>query len=377
MHICFISSEYPTKGQNNGGVGTMIKFIGEYLASRGVRVSVIGEYTQSGESIENGVHIYRYPLTQKPLVTFKRYMRLNQWIRKLHRSHKIDFVETPELGLFLIRKVKGIKYVIRMHGGHHYFSLAENRKKERSKSLMEKFSFSKADLVVAVSSYLRDKTLELLKLQREVTIINNPIDISQFEIADSSYIVNKRIVFVGSIVEKKGIRQLIMAMPEIRRKHPTAHLIVVGRNANFPGTNQPYFPYLQKFLPANHEDFITFTGGVPHDEVPKYIATAEVCVYPSHMEGLPLAWLEALGMGKPFVGGKTGPGPEVVKDGETGLLADPYSPEDIAQKVITLFDNPSFAKHLGENAYADVQQRFSIEVLGEQNLRFFEKNLRG
>lgn len=354
----------------------MIKFIGEYLASKGIRVSVIGEYHTTGKTIENGVHLYRYPITRRPFIPLKRYFRLNQWVRELHQSHEIDFIETPELGLFLLRKIKDITYVIRLNGGHHFFALAENRKKEFFKVLMEKFSFSKADKVLAVSAYVKNKTLELLGLEKEVTIINNPVDTNQFKLAVPDEIIDKRIVFVGSVVEKKGIRQLIMAMPEIRRKHPTAHLIVVGRNANFPGTNQSYFPYLQKFLPAHHEDFITFTGGVPHNDVAKYIATAEVCVYPSHMEALPLAWLEALGMGKPFIGGKTGPGPEVVKDGETGLLADPYSPEDIAQKVITLFDDPSFAKRLGQNAYADVQQRFSIEVLGEQNLRFFEKNLR-
>lgn len=354
----------------------MIKFIGEYLASQGVRVSVIGEYEKTGQSVENGVHIYRYTLTQKPFTVFKRYILLNQWIRELHQSHKIDFIETPELGLFLLRKIKGVRYVIRMNGGHHFFALAENRKKEPLKVIMEKISFSKADLILAVSAYVRDKTLELLKLNKEVTIINNPVNTNQFKIADSSNIIDKRIVFVGSVVEKKGIRQLIMGMPEIRSKHPNAHLIVVGRNANFPGTNQPYFPYLQKYLASDYKNYITFTGGVPHKEVANYIATAEICVYPSHMEALPLAWLEALGMGKPFVGGKTGPGPEVIIHGETGLLADPYSPEDIAEKVIALFDNPSFAKHLGENAYADVQKRFSIEVLGEKNLRFYESNLR-
>ena len=375
MHICFISNEFPTPGQNNGGIGTMIKFVGEYLASKGVRVSVIGEYNTTGITVENGVNLYRYPMSSRPFVPVKRYYRLNQWIRNLNRLHKIDFVETPELGLFLLRKIKGITYVIRMHGGHHFFALAENRNTEFFKSLMEKYSFSKADKVLAVSEYVKNKTLELLELKKEVTVINNPIDIHQFTLDARHKTIDKRIVFVGSVVEKKGIRQLIMAMPEIRHKHPTAHLIVVGRNANFPGTDEPYFPFLQKFLPEQNEDFITFAGGVPHNEVAKYIASAEVCVYPSHMEALPLAWLEALCMAKPFIGGKTGPGPEVVKHAETGLLADPYSPEDIAKQVITLFDKPSFARRLGENAYQDVQKRFRLEIIGEQNLRFFESNL--
>ena len=131
MHICFISNEYPTPGQNNGGVGTMIKFIGEYLASQGVRVSVIGEYHTTGKTIENGVNLYRYPISRRPFVPIKRFFRLNQWIRRLHVLHKINFIETPELGLFLLRKIKGINYVIRMHGGHHFFAIAETTEESK------------------------------------------------------------------------------------------------------------------------------------------------------------------------------------------------------------------------------------------------------
>ena len=375
MHICFITNEYPTKGQNNGGVGTMIKFIGEYLVSKGVRVSVIGEYKIPGRNVENGVHLYRYPMTQKPFITVQRFIRLNKWIKILHSEHKIDFIETPELGLFLLRKIKGVSYVIRMHGGHHFFALAEKRKLEPRKVIMEKVSFAKADKIIAVSHYVKNQTVELLRLKKEVKVINNPINTNLFGLANRDKIIKNRIVFVGSIVEKKGIRQLILAMPIIRQKYPNSHLIVVGRNANFPGTNDAYFPYLQKYLPDHHEEFITFTGGIPHNEVATYIATAEVCVYPSHMEALPLAWLEALSMGKPFIGGITGPGPEVVTDGETGLLVDPFSHTDIAKKVIRLFSDTNFAKRLGDNAYHDVHERFRIEVLGKQNLDFFEKNL--
>jgi glycosyltransferase involved in cell wall biosynthesis len=374
MHIVFISHEYPTPGQNNGGVGTMIKFIAEDLAKRKARISVVGtDYKNKlGFSVENGVHMYRLPPSNRGVLNFFFNAKaIDKQLLQIHKEFPISAVEVPELGLAFLNKVRGIQYVVRMNGGHHFFAFAEKRKRNWKKAWMERRSFAKADHIIAVSAYVRDKTKELMGWSYPVTIINNPVDTQTFSKANSDLVVPGRLTFVGSIVEKKGIRQLIMAMPEIRAVVPHAHLVVVGRDVNFPGTKTPYRPYLNQFLPDGHEEFITFTGPIPHHEVASHIEKAEVCVYPSHMEALPLAWLEALGMGKPFVGGATGPGPEVVKHGETGLLADPYSPKDIAKQVISLLKNSEKAKQLGEAAYNDVQSRFAIDVLGAQNFEFY------
>jgi glycosyltransferase involved in cell wall biosynthesis len=375
MHICFITAEYPTPGQSNGGIGTMVKFIGEYLAKAGHDVSVIGEYSSKiGDQVENGVFIRRLPLnTRGPLRLLKKIRLLNKAIQKRHQEKRIDIIETPELGLAFLKKEPDITYVIRMNGGHHFFAEAENRPTEWKKVWKEKRSFAKADALIAVSDYVGSRTTSLLKLSKAYTVINNPLDTEAFAPSDSSLVVPGRIVFVGTLVEKKGIRQLIQAMPRIREAHPNAHLVAVGRDAFFPGTSKPYTPYLHSFLPEQHEEYITFTGAVPHSEVVNYIQTAEVCAYPSHMEALPLAWLEALGLGKPFVGGETGPGPEVIKHKETGLLCNPHEPDDIAEKINWLLRHPEAAKQMGLTARDDIMQRFSIEKLGKDNIRFFEQ----
>lgn len=377
MHICFITNEYPTPGLNNGGVGTMVKFIGEYLASQGVTISVIGEYKKhEGFSIENGVNVYRLAFISKRVFNaYHKAKAINEKIKEVHRVNPIDFVETAELGLASIKKINGINYVIRMHGGHHYFSFAENRRKELLKVIREKVSFNKADAIIAVSEYVKTKTFELLQKNYDAAVIFNPLDTTPFYKSNSKNVVAKRVLYVGSIVEKKGIRQLCHAMKIVHNKYSEAKLVVIGRYGNIPGTKEPYFPQLEKDLPTDYKSYIEFLGGIDHKLIPTHLEAAEVCVFPSHMEALPLAWLEALGMGKPFIGSKTGPGPEVVKDGETGLLADPFSHEDIAEKIIYMFENPKQAMRMAENAYADVQNRFRIERIGEENLKFYNSLL--
>jgi glycosyltransferase involved in cell wall biosynthesis len=375
MHIVFITHEYPTIGQSNGGVGSMVKFLAEYLTANNILVSVVGVgYTHIlGHSIENGVRLFRLPKASKAKFSaLKNAVALNRKLSEIHKVDPIDVVETPELGLALLKKLKNVVYIIRMHGGHAFFSHAENRNKEFFKSFLERLSFFRADHIIAVSQYVRDRTFELLGYKnRKAVIIPNPLDLAKFKVDHLPVSIDGKILFVGTIVEKKGIRQLIQAMEMIVEKYPAAHLIVLGRKGKNPKTKEPYFPYLERQIPEIVKDKINFLGSVTQSEVINHIKEAAVCAYPSHMEAHPVAWLEAMGLGKPFVGSITGPGPEVIEHGVNGLLADPFSPEDIAEKVLYLLANPNVAKQIGANARKFVEQKYSLEIIGHKNIEFY------
>jgi glycosyltransferase involved in cell wall biosynthesis len=94
------------------------------------------------------------------------------------------------------------------------------------------------------------------------------------------------------------------------------------------------------------------------------------------MEAMPNAWLEALAMGKAIVASKTGPGEEIVEDGVSGLLCDPYDPKSIGEKIIELLRNPDRRCYLGQHARISVMNRFSIDVLAAYNEMFYKHCLR-
>jgi glycosyltransferase involved in cell wall biosynthesis len=91
------------------------------------------------------------------------------------------------------------------------------------------------------------------------------------------------------------------------------------------------------------------------------------------MEAMPLAWLEAMACGKAVVASKTGPGPEIIEDGVSGLLCDPYDPKDIADKILTILKDPDLAARLGRNARKRVEEHFSPEVIIPKNIAFYEE----
>jgi glycosyltransferase involved in cell wall biosynthesis len=376
MHIVFITSEFPTRGLPHGGVGTFVKFLSKNLVQRDIRVSVIGFYKSGAKeeaSEEEGVSVYRLPSSRWRTFRFLDHaIRINKALASLYFKHKIDIVESAELGLAFIRKIRTVKYVIRMHGGHHFFSQAEKRKISHWRGFQEKRSFAKADALVGVSRYVVDHTATYMNFDPVATpVIFNPVNPEKFHRADPAKIVEGRIVFVGTVCEKKGIRQLVMAMPEICRQVPKAHLMIAGRDWFF-SSGLSYIEYLRGFIDPIVKDRITFLGSLPNTEVPALIESAEVCAYPSHMEAMPLSWLEGLAMGKAVVASNTGPGPEVITDGETGLLCDPYSHDDIAEKIVYVLKNRNIREQFSENGMKDILHRFNSEEIILKNISFYK-----
>jgi glycosyltransferase involved in cell wall biosynthesis len=380
MHICFITSEFPKTGFPHGGVGTFVATLGKALVQKGIEVSVVGLNYVDKEEKEHvdGINVYRVTSKKvKGLQWYYNTQAVARQIKEVHKNTTIDFVETAELGLAFLPRIKTIQYGIRMHGGHHFFAKAENRKVEWWKVFQEKRSFRKADCILAVSNYVAETTRELLNLtNKSVKVIYNPIDMNKFHQSDIHKIEQHSLFFAGTLIEKKGIRQLVQSLNYLVDKYPDVHLYIAGRDANLPGTNIPYRPILEKEINEKIKTHITFLGVVPNTEIKNHIERAQICCYPSHMEAMPLAWLEVLAMGKTFIGGITGPGPEAVLNGVTGILANPHDPKDIAEKIKFLFDNPEKGIEMGTAARARVLKEFDIEVIVERNIDFFSKHLR-
>jgi glycosyltransferase involved in cell wall biosynthesis len=239
---------------------------------------------------------------------------------------------------------------------------------------MEKRSFSKADDLIAVSDFVGKETLNLLGLNHKTyTVIYNPVDVDKFYQSNAKNIEEHAIFFAGTLVEKKGIRQLVESLNYLVDDFPKLKLYVAGRDANLPGTNIPYRPILDKAITKKVEGHIEFLGVIPNDKIPDYIAKSQVCCYPSHMEAMPLAWLEVMAMGKILIGGSTGPGPEAIIDGVTGFLVDPTDPKAIADKIRFVLNNYESCAKIGQNGFERVRKEFDVGVIVDKNINFYKK----
>jgi glycosyltransferase involved in cell wall biosynthesis len=375
MHICFLCNEYPPG--KHGGVGTMTQTLGRALISSGQSVSVVGLYRQKKLTEENdlGVKVYRVPAARIPYTGFIiNGMRIRKILNNIQEKYPVDVLDGPEQSFFLISKKYPAKKVIRLHGGHHFFTIVLGEKTNFWKGWVENKSFSKADFLCAVSQYVAERTCEFLHLNQQLTIIRNPVN-SEFFSTSQTSIDENEIAFFGTVCEKKGIRQLIQALPKVLTTNPKVRLLVIGRDQFDRKLKKSFTDYIMSEMSEEVLSHVTFLGAVKHDELPAILERTAICVFPSHMEAMPIAWLEGMSMGKAVIVSKTGPGPEIIEDGLNGLLCDPFDPESIAEKIILILNNTDMRKKLGENARKKVLQEFSIDVLVKKNLDFYENCL--
>ena len=373
MHICLITSEYPREGIDHGGIGTFAKIFSEFLVERGHRVSVIGQRRPNESHVQtiNGVTLHGLDVDGILPEFFSYFRKLNETIRRIHETEPIDVVEGSELSFAFISKIEGIKYVIRLHGGHYFFSNELNSKKNRWKSLQEKLSFKNADAFIAVSDYVKLRTSQFHRIGNKPSrVIYHPIstaldNYSQFRRDDNS------VVFAGTICKKKGVQELISAFALLPNAGAGYSLELIGRDSEHPNGGS-YIKALSDSLPSSIRERVVFSGALPRGEVLARFAAAEFCIFPSHSETLGLVAPEAMSLGKVVIFTRNGPGREVIDDGIDGFLCDPTDPSDIAEvmrKVIAM--SPEEKSSMGERARNKVMKRFGIDSVIQKNLEFY------
>lgn len=378
MHVCFLTNEYPKSGFPHGGLGSFVKTMAEVLVVKGIQVTVVGlNYVLCNETENvNGVNVIRIQKSKvKGLAWYFNSKNIAKTIATIHKKNPINIVEGAELSLAFLPKIKEIKYIIRLHGGHHFFAEGENRGINWWKGFQEKRSFKKADAFIAVSNYVKNHTAKYLSYHNKpIEVVFNPINNQLFQPKDIAIEVNN-ITFAGTICEKKGVRQLIQAFPMVKEKFPSAVLNLYGRDWLFPDGSS-YVKMLQEIelpkLGAGANDII-FHGAIAFQDIPTAYAKAVVCVFPSHMETLGLVAPEAMAMEKPVIFTKLGPGPEVIADGETGWLCNPHEPKEIANTIIQVLSNPQKANEIAKQGRLSVLQQFEIKTIVSKNMEFYNK----
>lgn len=380
MHICFITHEYPKPGFPHGGLGSFVKTIAEALVKRDIQVSIVGlNYTSQSEStVESGVVIHRIKRNRtKGIAWLLNSWAINKKLAEIHKQNPIQIVESAELDLAFINKFKGVKYVIRLHGGHHFFAEGENRGINKWKGFQEMRSFGHADAFIAVSKYVKNHTEKYLSYHnKKVEVIFNPINLEVFS-PQNIPVEPCNITFAGSVCEKKGIRQLIQSFPIVKNEFPDVKLNIYGRDWFFPDGSS-YIEMLKKeVLPSIYpfDADVIFQGVREYSEVPKIYAKAKLCIFPSHIETLGLVAPEAMAVEKLVIFTNKGPGPEVIQHGENGLLCNPHDPKDIAQQIIWALQHEEKANEISKEARKSVLNRFELSKLVVENLKFYKSLL--
>ena len=170
------------------------------------------------------------------------------------------------------------------------------------------------------------------------------------------------ILSVGRLVHRKGQDKLITAMPKILAKRPDTKLLFIGQGPRKAKLDSLVAKY-------GIEDSVIFLGSIAYADLPKYLNAADLFVMPSRsrlmgleVEGLGIVYLEASACALPVIAGSSGGAPDALLDGRTGYVVDGMDIDQIANRVLSLIDNPKLAKQMGEAGRAWVESNWSWDI---------------
>ena len=285
------------------------------------------------------------------------------WLREfkgLLRDREVALIHAHEFGAntwgTMAGRLARRPVVATVHGRSYYADRGRRRLAYRV--------VSRAAVMVAVSEDVKRFVVKATGVSdRRLRVVHNGIgpqapvsrEASLRARADLGILDGERVItVVGSLYEVKGHRYLLEAAPQILTACPSTVFVFAGR-----GDCEAALREQAKNLGI--EARVRFLG--LRQDVPTLLELGDVFVQPSLSEGLSIAILEAMAAARPVVTTRVGGNPELVVDGETGLLVEPADAQGLASAVTRVLADPTEARRLGDNGLARVRNRFTIGAM--------------
>lgn len=232
--------------------------------------------------------------------------------------------------------------------------------------------------VLTVSHFLRRELERVYGYDPDkVRVTYNGVDIERFDPRVSGKEVRGKygledepvVLYLGRLAFYKGPQYLLMAAPYVIRKVPKAKFLIAG-------STRYDFPKLRDLaFSLGVTDSVIFTGYVPDGELPKLYAACDVFCYPSLWEGFGLTPAEAQACGKPVVAFDHCAIPEVVHNGETGILVKPMDHSELGKAIVDLLIDSEKALKMGLKGRNRVEELFRWEKVAAETVRAYEEAL--
>lgn len=342
---------YPTYG----GSGIVATELGMSLANKGYEVHFISGNLPARLDITNpNIFFHKVNLQTYPLFQYQPYdIALSSMIYRVANLYKLDLLHAHyaipyAYAAFTAKQMlkeegKDIPLVTTLHGtditlvGQH----------PTYKHAVE-FSINQSDTITSVSESLKQDTLRFFKIKKEIQVITNFIDNSEFEnfetVCQRKQFANadeKILIHVSNLRPVKRVEEVLQIFKNVNAK-VKSKLIIIGEGPDMEKINQ--------FLEENPELIgkVRLLGKV--NDLYKILQLSDVFLLPSEQESFGLAALEAMAASTPVISSNAGGIPEVNIQGETGYLAEIGNVEAMSNYTIKLLRDEELLAKMKENA---------------------------
>jgi glycosyltransferase involved in cell wall biosynthesis len=390
MHVVLCSPTWPLKKHPNGIV-TYVHWMRDGLQQAGHRVSIVSE---GGAEAGPGI----YPVRPSPMRRARTWLRtrggpvidhslvwsaaLADQLKTVHRTQPIDVFEMEESFGWAedVARRTSIPTVVRLHGPA-FMSLVEeeldtpfaNAKIEREGQALRGLP-----VITSPARHTLEQTIARYGLAPKIgRHVVNPLALPesaplwQLDACD-----RKTLLFVGRFDQRKGGDTVLKAFALLLAANPGLRLVFVGPDAGVPGpqgTLRLFSDLKAELFHGLDAERVVFRGKLPPEEIYALRAQAFVTLVASRWENQSYTTLEAMLQGCPIVATNAGGQPEIILDGDTGLLAAVDDPADLCAKVQSLLDDPQRAATLGHRARQHALEHHAPALIVAQTLEVYRQ----
>lgn len=377
MKILFVQKEGGIFGAENYQLkiipgllrkGIEIEFLRLYTNYQG---GVNGDFVELLESM--GVKIYQINIGKYPTLSV---------LREIHRTVKLgkyDLVHThlihADFHLALSKKIFTGKYTLvsTKHGYDNAFTskfgFDASKQTKTAYFMISKWAEKSMKASFTISKGLRDFFIETgLTRNTKMSLIYYGFtmpDNYANKSNDNFKLAEKQIIIAGRLVKFKGHTFILQAMPEVIKKYGDKVKLIIA------GTGDEEDNLRKEAKDLKIESQVEFLGY--SKKVGSYMANSDIVVIPSVSEGFGVVFLEAFSAKTPVVCWDVPAGNELIEDGVSGHLVKPYNIEKLSMKLIEILDEPDSG--VVENAYLNLNSKFTVERMLNETIYFYESNL--
>ena len=344
MKICFVHEEYPEE-TNFGGIATYQKNVAEQFVKFGHIVYVIARGLKTDqEYMENGVHVIRIHTSDtndqiQNSILYRE--KVKDKLRYLQDQNLIDIIEVPDWGAetILFEPFRTIPLIVRLHTplkvwleyNQNNFGPIKDKMLEWEEEMIHS-----ADCITCCSSALKKKIIQEFFLDESKIIVTpNPCNLKDFYI-DQTIKKENRIIYVGSLEQRKGICVLAEALNIVFEKHPNLEIDFIGKDTSRNDQNISTKDLIFQIIHPKYHQNIHIIGQIPNQELNFYLNRSFVGVYPSLFDNFPYVVLEAMASGLHIVGSQNSGMVEMLDDDSS--IYQTGNVEDLANKIIEKYE---------------------------------------
>jgi glycosyltransferase involved in cell wall biosynthesis len=235
-----------------------------------------------------------------------------------------------------------------------------------------------ADQLITVSKWTKRDVMKYGLDKKKFTVIYNGINSDKFATSKNSTVKKKfgmslsdpLLVWVGRVIEQKGLRYLVAAMPSVLARFPNAKLLLIG-------TGTEVKKLKQQAARLGIGNRVVFYGQENNrKKLNDLLRGSDVYIMPSVWETFGIAALEAMASQLPIVSTNAGGLPELIQNNHNGIIVPMRSSKKLAKALNTILANPNQLKKMGLNNRRDAVKKFNWNKIAKETIAVYRKALK-